>query len=151
MVRGASLFAGYWRNGALDTSVFEDGWFRTGDVAQFDEEGFLYIVDRIKDIIIRGGENIACAHVEAVLLMHPQVREVAVYAVPDERLGEVVGATVYADGVLDADKFRDFAALHLARFEVPRHIVIAQAPLPRTATGKIDRRNIRAALLAEAE
>ncbi|MDX2201784.1 MAG: class I adenylate-forming enzyme family protein [Hyphomicrobiaceae bacterium] len=145
LVRGASLFAGYWREGGLDTSVFEDGWFRTGDVACFDTEGFLSIVDRIKDIIIRGGENIACAHVEAALLLHPKVREATVYAVPDARLGEEVGATVHADGSLDADELRRFAAQHLARFEVPRHILISQTPLPRTPTGKIDKRNIRAA------
>jgi long-chain acyl-CoA synthetase len=147
LVRGASLFAGYWKDGGLDTSVFEDGWFRTGDVAQFDADGFLYIVDRIKDIIIRGGENIACARVEAVLLMHPDVHEASVYAVPDERLGEEVGATLHAREGLSADAVRAFAAEHLARFEVPRYITFADAPLPRTATGKIDRRSIRAGIL----
>lgn len=147
LVRGASLFAGYWKSGGLDTSVFEDGWFRTGDVAMFDAEGFLFIVDRIKDIIIRGGENIACAHVEAVLLMHPQVREVAVYAVPDGRLGEEVGATVHASGALCAETLQEYAGRHLARFEVPRHLRFSADPLPRTATGKIDKRRIRAAVL----
>lgn len=147
LVRGASLFAGYWKEGGLDTSIFEDGWFRTGDVARFDSDGFLYIVDRIKDIIIRGGENIACAHVEAVLLMHPRVREASVYAVPDARLGEEVAATVYADAGLTADDLRDYAREHLARFEVPRTIELVDTPLPRTATGKVDKRRIRAAVL----
>lgn len=146
LVRGASLFAGYWKESGLDTSVFEDGWFRTGDVARFDADGFLYIVDRIKDIIIRGGENIACARVEAVLLMHPDVHEASVFAVPDERLGEDVGATVHAREGLDVEALRAFAARHLARFEVPRHLTVSSEPLPRTATGKIDRRRIRASI-----
>ena len=145
LVRGASLFAGYWKEGGLDTSVFENGWFRTGDVALFDADGFLYIVDRIKDIIIRGGENIACARVEAVLLMHPDVYEASVYAVADARLGEEVGATVHARDGLDIEALRDFAARYLARFEVPRYISLSPDPLPRTATGKIDRRLIRVA------
>jgi long-chain acyl-CoA synthetase len=147
-VRGASLFAGYWRPDGLDTSVFDDGWFRTGDVAVIDADGFVTIVDRIKDLIIRGGENIGCAHVEAALLMHPQVREAAVYAVPDERLGEEVGATVQVSGDVDPDALREFLAAHLARFEIPRYLVTSDAPLPRTPSGKILKRQIRTDALA---
>ena len=148
LVRGASVFPGYWSNSAIDASVFNDGWFRTGDVAMFDGDGFLYIVDRIKDLIIRGGENIGCAQVEAALLMHPDVHEAAVYAVPNERLGEEVGATIHVTAPLDTDALRAFLAEHLARFEVPRYIVTTPAPLPRTATGKIHKRQIQAAALA---
>jgi acyl-CoA synthetase (AMP-forming)/AMP-acid ligase II len=95
LIRGTSVFRCYWNRPELEATTFEDGWFRTGDVATIDDEGYLFIVDRIKDLIIRGGENIGTGKVESVLLAHPDVLECAVYAVPDERLGEEVGATVY--------------------------------------------------------
>lgn len=149
-VRGTSVFGGYWNRPETNAQAFVDGdWFRTGDVATFDDEGFLYIVDRIKDLIIRGGENIGCGQVEAALLMHPDVQEAAVYAVPDERLGEEVGATVYGSPDLDVEALREFLAAHLARFELPRYIVVADAPLPRTPSGKILKRQIKAAALAQ--
>ena len=143
LVRGTSVFRGYWNRDELNATLFEEGWFRTGDVAYLDEEGFLFIVDRIKDLIIRGGENIGCGQVEAALLMHPDVHEAAVYAVPDERLGEEVGATVYGAPGLDADGLRSFLEAHLARFEVPRYISLVDEPLPRTASGKILKRELR--------
>ncbi len=143
LVRGTSVFAGYWNRPEVDAEVFNDGWFRTGDVAYLDDEGFLFIVDRLKDLIIRGGENIGCGHVEAALVMHPLVHEAAVYSVPDERLGEEVGATVFADGALDVDELRSFLSAHLARFEVPRYITVAVQALPRIASGKIFKRQLR--------
>ena len=144
------MFAGYWKRPEANAQAFVDGdWFRTGDVATIDDEGFLFIVDRIKDLIIRGGENIGCGHVEAALLMHPLVQEAAVYAVPDERLGEEVGATLYASEGLDLDELREFLATHLARFELPRHVVLTKQPLPRTPSGKIFKRQIREMALAE--
>jgi long-chain acyl-CoA synthetase len=147
-VRGASLFRGYWRRPEVDAEVFADGgWFRTGDMAYLDDEGFVFIVDRIKDLIIRGGENIGCGQVEAALLQHPAVHEAAVYAVPDERLGEEVGATVYCDDTLEVDALRAFLAERLAGFEVPRYIVRSAEPLPRTPSGKILKRRIRDAAL----
>jgi long-chain acyl-CoA synthetase len=149
LVRGTSVFAGYWNRPDTNAQAFTDGdWFRTGDVATIDDEGFLYIVDRIKDLIIRGGENIGCGQVEAALLLHPDVLEAAVYAVPDERLGEEVGATVYGSAALDVDALREFLAVHLARFELPRYIIKADQPLPRTPSGKILKREIKAAALA---
>jgi long-chain acyl-CoA synthetase len=150
LVRGTSLFQGYWNRPEVNAQVFVDGdWFRTGDGAYIDDEGFLFIVDRIKDLIIRGGENIGCGQVEAALLMHPDVHEAAVYAVPDERLGEEVGATVYGTPGLDVDELMTFLAAHLARFELPRYIFKATAPLPRTPSGKILKRQIREAALAD--
>ena len=143
LVRGTSMFRGYWNRPELTGEVFIDDWFRTGDVATIDEEGFLYIVDRIKDLIIRGGENIGCGQVEAALLMHPKVHEAAVYAVPDDRLGEEVGATVHADPDLDIEALRAFLSEHLARFEVPRYIRVSAEPLPRTASGKVLKRQLR--------
>lgn len=143
MVRGTSLFIGYWNRPEINASLFEDGWFRTGDVAYFDRDGYWYIVDRIKDLIIRGGENVGCGQVEAALLEHPDVHEAAVYAVPDERLGEEVGATVHGSESLSVDALREFLNNRLARFEVPRYILKSPTPLPRTASGKILKRELR--------
>ncbi len=148
LVRGTSLFSGYWRRPEINATLFEDGWFRTGDVAYLDDEGYLFIVDRIKDLIIRGGENVGCGQVEAALLMHPDVHEAAVYAVPDERLGEEVGATVHGTVSMDPDAVRAFLLEHLARFEVPRYLRVSAAPLPRTASGKILKRQLRDEALA---
>ncbi|MGA1676083.1 MAG: class I adenylate-forming enzyme family protein [Pseudomonadales bacterium] len=143
-IRGTSVFRGYWNRPEVNAEAFVDGWFRTGDVAHIDDEGYLYIVDRIKDLIIRGGENIGCGQVEAALLLHPEVYEAAVYAVPDERLGEEVGATVFCKPDLDFDELEGFLANHLAKFEIPRFIRRADGPLPRTASGKILKRELRA-------
>lgn len=147
LIRGTSLFTGYWNRPEVNATVFEDGWFRTGDVAYLDEEGYLFIVDRIKDLIIRGGENIGCGQVEAALVMHPDILEAAVYAVPDERLGEEVGATIYVNKPLDENDLREFLSQHLARFEVPRYIRMIGEPLPRTASGKILKRELREAAI----
>ena len=150
LVRGSSMFGGYWRLPEANAGAFVDGdWFRTGDVAYLDEDGFLFIVDRIKDLIIRGGENIGCGQVEAALLLHPQVHEAAVFSVPDERLGEEVGAIVYGDAALDLDALRAFLGEHLARFEIPRYLGQAAEPLPRTPSGKILKRQIRESALAD--
>ena len=143
VIRGTSVFRGYWNRPEVNAEAFIDGWFRTGDVAYLDDEGFLFIVDRIKDLIIRGGENIGCGQVEAALLTHPLVMEAAVYGVPDERLGEEVAATVYGPPGLNPDNLRTYLAERLARFEVPRFILVSSSPLPRTASGKILKRELR--------
>jgi len=143
-VRGAPMFLEYWnRPDAMADSFAADGWFRTGDVAYL-EGDLLHIVDRLKDLIIRGGENIGCGHVEAALLAHPHVIEAAVYSVPDARLGEEVGATVHGTPELDLDELWEFLAQHLARHEVPRYIFTSEQPLARTATGKVLKRELRA-------
>ena len=142
-IRGVSVIQGYWNRPVATAEVFSDGWLGTGDVAMIDEEGYLYIVDRIKDLVIRGGENIGCAEVEAGLLEHPQVLEASVYAVPDERLDEEVGATVFTEGKLEETDLRDFLLEHMAKFKIPRYIEFSSEPLPRIASGKIDKRQIR--------
>jgi long-chain acyl-CoA synthetase len=147
-VRGTSVFPGYWNRPDVNAESFVDGWLRTGDVAYLDDEGFLYIVDRIKDLVIRGGENIGCGAVEAALLEHPDVVEASVYGVPDERLGEEVGATVYAKGPRSEEALRAFLEVRLARFEIPRYFRFSDAPLPRTASGKILKRKLREEALA---
>ena len=149
LVRGTSVFNGYWNRPEANAQAFVEDWFRTGDVAYLDDEGFLFIVDRIKDLIIRGGENIGCGQVEAALLLHPEVLEAAVYAVPDERLGEVVGATVYGSAALDAAALQAFLPLHLAAFELPTHLRISSTALPRTPSGKILKRQVKDAALLD--
>jgi long-chain acyl-CoA synthetase len=149
LVRGASVFKGYWNRPQVNAEVFTGDWFHTGDVAYLDDEGYLFIVDRIKDLIIRGGENIGCGKVESVLLMHPLVHEVSVYSVPDERLGEEIGATVHGDSRLDLEDLREFLRQHLARFEVPRYLIWSAEALPRTPSGKILRREIRGEALKQ--
>lgn len=144
-IRGVSMCRGYWNRPDADAEAFlPGGWFRTGDVAYLDAEGFCFIVDRIKDLVIRGGENIGCGAVEAALLEHPSVIEACVYGVPDRRLGEEVAATVYATNALSADDLRAFVTPRLARFEVPRYIEVMAEPLPRIATGKLFKRQLRA-------
>jgi long-chain acyl-CoA synthetase len=142
-VRGTTVFRGYWNRPEADAETLVDGWLRTGDVAYLDDEGFLYIVDRIKDLVIRGGENIGCGAVEAALLEHPDVMEASVYSIPDERLGEEVGATVYVQGSVSAEALRAFLEPRLARFEIPRYIRLSDKPLLRTASGKIFKRQLR--------
>ncbi len=137
---------GYWNKPEATREAFVDGWFHTGDIAYLDEQGFLYIVDRIKDIIIRGGENISCIEVEAAIHRHPAVLEAAVFGLPDERLGESVGAAVVlGEGrELAAAELQDYLREHLAAFKVPEHIWLQRELLPRIASGKIFKRQLKA-------
>ncbi len=148
-VRGTSVVSGYWNRPDANAETFIDGWLRTGDVAYLDDDGFLYIVDRIKDLVIRGGENVGCGAVEAALLEHPDIVEASVYGIPDERLGEEVGATVYSRAQLNEDDIRSFLEPRLARFEIPRYLRFTASPLPRIASGKILKRQLREEALQE--
>jgi long-chain acyl-CoA synthetase len=147
-VKGTSVIRGYWQRPDANAATFDGRWLKTGDVAYIDEDGYLYIVDRIKDLVIRGGENIGCGAVEAALLEHPAVLEASVYAVPDERLGEEVGATVHTAEPVTEEALREFLAPRLARFEIPRYFHFSSTPLPRTASGKILKRELREAATA---
>jgi long-chain acyl-CoA synthetase len=149
LIRGASIIEGYWQRPDANAETFVDEWLRTGDVAYIDGEGYLYIVDRIKDLVIRGGENIGCAEVEAGLLAHPEILEASVYAIPDDRLGEEVGATIYTDSDLDESDLAGFLAEHIAKFKIPRYLSQTREPLPRIASGKIDKRRIREQAVAK--
>ncbi|MGI9294643.1 MAG: class I adenylate-forming enzyme family protein, partial [Pseudomonadales bacterium] len=135
----------YWNKPEATAAAFNDGWFHTGDVGYLDEDGYLFIVDRSKDIIIRGGENISCIEVEAALYEHDAVAEAVVFGVPDERLGELVFAVVVArkNEELDAEQLKSFATERIAAFKVPEHISVIHKSLPRTGTGKIFKRQIR--------
>jgi acyl-CoA synthetase (AMP-forming)/AMP-acid ligase II len=146
-IRSAANIKCYWRNPQATEELFtNDGFVRSGDVGYLDEDGYLFIVDRKKDIIIRGGENISAAEVEAALYACDGIAEVCVFGMPDERLGEVPVALVLPkDGQqISADELRSFLEGRLARFKLPEQIIFADAPLPRLGTGKIDRRALKA-------
>ncbi len=147
-IRSAANIEGYFRDPAATAAAFTaDGWFRSGDIGYLDEDGYLFIVDRKKDIIIRGGENIACVEVEAALYAHEAVAEASVFGVPSDRLGEEPVAVVHLnDGetLTEADLCA-FAAERLAAFKVPASIYVSPEPLPKLGTGKIDKVSLRAA------
>jgi acyl-CoA synthetase (AMP-forming)/AMP-acid ligase II len=141
-IRSAANVRGYWQNPEATAAGFTaDGYFRTGDLGYKDEDGYLFIVDRKKDIIIRGGENISAAEVEAAIYACPDVAEAAVFGAPDDRLGEVPVAVLHArpESDLDEDQLRAFLAPRLAAFKVPARFTFMPQPLPRLGTGKIDR------------
>ena len=119
--------------------ITPDGWFRSGDIGRFDADGFLYLVDRAKDMIIRGGENVYCVEVEQVLFEHPDVVDAAVVGVPHRELGEEVKAVVQlrAGAGTTADDVRAFCAERLASFKVPAHVEFRDEPLPRNPAGKV--------------
>lgn len=144
-IKSISNIIEYWRNPQATKAAFHNGYFLTGDLGYLDEDGFLFIVDRAKDIIIRGGENIACLDVESALYKHAEVIETAVFAVPDERLGEVVGAVIYIndDASLNEQQMKDFVADHIAKFKVPEHLWIVHQSLPRLGSGKIDKPTLK--------
>jgi len=144
-VRGPNVFAGYWDNpGATDAAFSPDGWLRTGDLGRFDEEGFLTIVDRAKDLIISGGENVYPAEVELAIMTIPEVTGAAVIGVPDERWGEVPHAvlTLRPGATLDATRFVDHLSHRLARYKVPQTFEVV-GELPRTASGKVQKHLLR--------
>ena len=156
-IRSAANFLRYWDNeAATEAAITPDGFFRTGDLGYLDEEDYLFIVDRKKDIIIRGGENIACQEVEAALYEHPEVAECAVFGLPDQRLGEIVGAAIHLhEGArLDEDELAEFLSTRLASFKRPARVWFLADPLPRLGTEKIDkvtlRRDYRAVVEREA-
>lgn len=145
-IRSVGLFSGYWNKPAASAECMTaDGYFRSGDIGYLDSDGYLFIVDRKKDIIIRGGENISCQEVEAAIYEHPAVAEACVFGLPEERLGEVPGAVVYAHPgqTLTADDLSAFLKTHLAAFKVPQKIWISEQPLPRLGTEKIDKVSLR--------
>lgn len=138
-VKGPNVMKGYWRRPeATAAAIDSEGWFHTGDAGYLDEDGFLFVSDRIKDMVISGGENVYPAEVESVLLEHPSIAEVAVIGLPDERWGEAVVAVVALrpDATLTLDQLRDFAAQSLARYKLPSRLETVDC-LPRNPAGKI--------------
>ena len=148
-VRGAVVIKGYLNRPEATADSIRDGWFNTGDIARIDEQGFVYIVDRAKDMVLRGGENVYCSEVETVIYQNDQVAEAAVFGIPDERLGEEVGAAiVLAPGsTLTEAELRSFLAERMAKHKIPAQIWFLDEQLPRNANGKFVKRELRAQLL----
>ncbi|HYN46715.1 MAG TPA: class I adenylate-forming enzyme family protein [Allosphingosinicella sp.] len=146
-IRSAANIRGYWRDEAATRAAFAaDDYLKTGDIGYLDEDGYLFIVDRKKDIIIRGGENISAQEVEAAIYANPAASEAAVFGVPDERLGEVPAALVYCEqGGLTAEALTAFLGERLAHFKLPAYIWFSAEPLPKLGTGKIDKVRLREA------
>ena len=141
----AANIRGYWKAPEATADLFTaEGFVRTGDIGYLDEGGYLFIVDRKKEIIIRGGENISSAEVEEACYNCPAVSEASVFGAPDERLGEVPVAVIYAEQPIDEEKLRAFLDGRLARFKIPSRFIFSPDPLPRLGTGKIDRRALKA-------
>ena len=147
--RGPNLIRGYWNKPEATAETIVDGWLRSGDIGRIDEEGFVYVEDRAKDMVLRGGENIYCAEVEAAIYEHPAVYEAAVFGIPHERLGEEVAcAVVPKPGErIDPDELQRFLRERLAAFKIPSRLDVTGESLPRNASGKILKRSIRDTLL----
>jgi acyl-CoA synthetase (AMP-forming)/AMP-acid ligase II len=142
-VRGPMVMAGYWNRPEETAQVLDaEGWFRTGDIGRVDDEGYIFIVDRKKDMVISGGENIYCAEVERVIGTLPQVAEAAAFGLPDARMGERLVAVIVGDG-LSAAAVCDHVAAHLAAYKTPTAVAFSAEPLPRNAVGKIDKIALR--------
>lgn len=144
-VRGSSVIKGYINRPEATAATITDGWLHTGDVARIDDDGFIYIVDRKKDMVLRGGENIYCAEVESSIYRHNAVAECCVFGVPDDRLGEEVGVAVVAKPgeALSPEALREHCAAIMAKHKVPRYIWMLDEPLPRNASGKFLKRELR--------
>lgn len=144
-IKSPTLISEYWNRPDANAKDFKDGWFDSGDVGYFDEHGYLYLSDRAKDMVIRGGENIYPAEIEGVLFDHPAVQEVAAIGVPDEAQGEQLGVVLVpkpGESIAE-DDIRAYAAEHLARFKVPHYVWVQLEPLPRNASGKVLKKDLK--------
>jgi fatty-acyl-CoA synthase len=150
--RGYSVMLGYWDDPEMTASVVRDGWMHTGDLAVIDEAGYARIVGRIKDMIIRGGENIYPREIEEFIYTHPAVEDVQVIGVPDAKFGEEVLACVKlrAGAVVDADEIRSFCRRQIAHYKVPRYVRFVGA-FPMTVSGKIQKYLLREEMIARLE
>ena len=153
VARGANIMRGYWNNAEETDHAFRDGFFRTGDVGYQDANGYFYILDRLKDMIVTGGENVYSGEVEAVIYTHPAVREVAVFGIPDPKWGEIVKAVIVLKPgkTLSADELITYARQSLANYKVPRSITFSETELPKSGSGKILKRLLRDAAWARQE
>ncbi len=145
VVRGANVMRGYWSNPEASTLAFCDGRLRTGDIGYQDADGYFYILDRAKDMIVTGGENVYSGEVEAVIYEHPAVQDAAVFGIPDEKWGEIVAACVVVKPghAVTADELIAHCRRSLANYKVPRRIEFSPVELPKSASGKILKRALR--------
>ena len=148
-VRGPAVIRGYLNKPEATADAIRDGWFNTGDIAKIDDDGFVYIVDRAKDMVLRGGENVYCSEVETAIYLHPAIAEAAVFGMPDERLGEEVAAAVlpHPGVIVTQEELQAFLAERIAKYKVPAHIWILDQPIPRNANGKFVKRELKTQLL----
>ncbi len=151
-LKGPNVIRGYWNKPEATDEVIVDGWLRTGDIGRVDDEGFIYVEDRAKDMVLRAGENVYCIEVEAALYQHPAVYEAAVFGVPHERMGEEVAAAIYPKrgARLDVEELQAFLRERIAPFKIPTSVVVRTEPLPRSAAGKILKRLLRDELVGPA-
>src|SRR5450759_3736408 len=152
-IKGPNVVTGYWNKPAETAASFTEGWLHSGDIARIDDEGFVYIVDRAKDLVIRAGENISSVEVEAALFEHPAVTDAAVVGIPHPVLGEEVAAVVHtmSGAVVTEDELREHVGARLAAFKVPVRIWFFDEPLPRNPAGKILKRDLKQRLLGSVE
>jgi long-chain acyl-CoA synthetase len=150
-VRGAITIKGYLNRPEANAETIKDGWLNTGDIARIDEDGFIYIVDRAKDMVIRGGENVYCSEVEIGIYKHDAIAEAAVFGIPNERLGEEVAAVIVLrpGASLSESELTAFLAQTLAKHKIPSKIWFRDEPLPVNANGKFLKRELRAALIGD--
>jgi long-chain acyl-CoA synthetase len=136
---------GYWNDREDTAAAFRNGFFRTGDIGYQDTDGYFYILDRLKDMIVTGGENVYCGEVEAAILMHPAVREVAVFGVPDPKWGELVAACVVVKPGMNmtADELIGHCRKSLANYKIPRRVEFLPTDLPKNGSGKVLKRILR--------
>jgi long-chain acyl-CoA synthetase len=149
-IRGANIMQGYWNKPEQTAAVLRDGWYRSGDLGHMDERGFVYLVDRSKDMIVSGGENVYCSEVEEALYSHPMVLEAAVFGIPDEKWGEAVHAVVVPRGDLSAEELIAHCRPLIAAYKIPKAIDITSEPLPKSGAGKVLKRELREPYWAEA-
>jgi acyl-CoA synthetase (AMP-forming)/AMP-acid ligase II len=150
LIRSDTLMLGYWRNDEATQTTIRDGWLHSGDVGQLDADGFLYLIGRKKDLIIKAGENIAPREIEEALYEHPEVAEAAVVGMPYRRLGEDIWAAVQlrAGAIAGENDLRSHVAARLTKFKVPTRVVILET-MPKNATGKIQKRAVKEMLARE--
>jgi acyl-CoA synthetase (AMP-forming)/AMP-acid ligase II len=144
VARGANVTAAYWNRSEATAATFVDGWLHTGDVVRVDDAGRVHIIDRLKDIINRGGENVSSVEVEAVLSAAPNVADACVLAVPDDVMGEKVGAVLFGgQEQIDVTAVLDYCRGQLADFKVPQYVTVMDSALPRNAGGKLLKGKLR--------
>lgn len=140
---GANVMLGYWQKPEQTAEVLRDGWYHTGDLGRFDADGYLYLVDRAKDMIVTGGENVYCSEVEEALYKHPAVLEAAVIGIPDGKWGEAVHAVVVPREAIGEEELVEFCREHIAGYKLPKSITFSETELPKSGPGKILKRELR--------
>ena len=145
VIRGANVMQGYWNKAEQTAAALRDGWYHSGDLGYADEEHFIFLVDRLKDMIVSGGENVYSTEVEEVLYRHPLVLEAAVFGVPDEQWGEAVHAVVVprADATVSPEELVEHCKQYIAGYKVPKRVELRDEPLPKSGPGKVLKRELR--------